>query len=269
LVGAKAATLALLAERGFPVPEFFVIPSPVLAQHLSANGIVWPGDLEEEIVRTAPMPADVSRAILEAYERLAQAPGQSRVAVRSSGADEDGATTSLAGQFSSFLDVDRADAVLEAVAACWASYLSPRSLAYRAETGIAVGSAPHFAVIVQAQVASEKAGVLFTVHPLDPESGNACIEATLGSGDTVAGGRGAPDTLSIRRSDGQLIEAHLGSQDRGSPVLTEGETNRLLQLGLRIEEVQGGPQDIEWAFDAGGLWILQARPITALSPQRS
>ena len=52
----------------------------------------------------------------------------------------------------------------------------------------------------------------------------------------------------------------------GSPVLTGSEARELVELGLRIEQLLGGPQDIEWAHDDGRLWILQARPITALSP---
>jgi pyruvate,water dikinase len=52
---------------------------------------------------------------------------------------------------------------------------------------------------------------------------------------------------------------------RTSAVLTDAEGRELLGLGLRIEQLLGGPQDIEWAYDAGRLWILQARPITALS----
>jgi pyruvate, water dikinase len=46
------------------------------------------------------------------------------------------------------------------------------------------------------------------------------------------------------------------------PVLTQSETARIVQTGLRIEELLGGPQDVEWAIDSGGLWILQSRPVT-------
>jgi pyruvate, water dikinase len=52
---------------------------------------------------------------------------------------------------------------------------------------------------------------------------------------------------------------------RTSAVLTDAEARELLRLGLRIEQLLGGPQDIEWAYEDGRLWILQARPITALS----
>jgi phosphoenolpyruvate synthase/pyruvate phosphate dikinase len=282
-VGAKAATLARLAHEGIPVPGFFVVPSTALSLHLETNGIAWPGLAEE--LRDAPVPASVRRPVLDAYDRLGPPSGHPTVAVRSSGAEEDSVGASFAGQFASVLGVQGYEALLEALKECWASYLSPKSLRYRAQRGIDIGPEPRLAVIVQVQVFAVKAGVLFTVHPLDPRSDTACIEANFGTGESVVGGLATPDTLTISRSDGEVVDAHIGtkhqmtsvSSERGtalldvedpkrtSAVLTDAEARELLRLGLRIEQLLGGPQDIEWAYDEGRLWILQARPITALS----
>jgi pyruvate,water dikinase len=149
-----------------------------------------------------------------------------------------------------------------------------------------VSPEPRFAVIVQAQVFSGKSGVLFTVHPLEPRSDTACIEANFGTGDSVAGGLATPDTITVSRSTGDVVEAHIATKRRmtsvspesegtallelkdhrsTSAVLTDAEARELLQMGLRIERLLGGPQDIEWAYDDGHLWVLQARPVTALS----
>lgn len=297
LVGAKAVTLARLAHEGTPVPEFFVVPSTALSLHIGANGIAWPGSagvagengrflrLGHEL-RAGPVPATVSQPVLDAYDRLCLTSGHPAVAVRSSGAEEDSAAASFAGQFASILGVQGHAALLEALRECWASYLTPKSLAYRAQRGIDVGPEPRFAVIVQAQVFSRKSGVLFTVHPLEPRSGTACIEANFGTGDSVAGGLATPDTVTVSRSSGDVLEAHIATKRRmtwvspesegtallevaddrsTSAVLTDVEARELLQLGLRIERLLGAPQDIEWAYDDEHLWILQARPITALS----
>ena len=297
LVGAKAATLARLAHEGMPVPEFFVVPSTALSLHLGASGIAWPGSTEAagesgrllrlgEELRAAPVPPTVSRPVLDAYDRLCLTSGHPTVALRSSGAEEDSAAASFAGQFASILGVQGHAAVLDALRECWASYLTPKSLGYRAQRGIDVGPEPRFAVIVQVQVFSRKSGVLFTVHPLEPRSGMACIEANFGTGDSVAGGLATPDTLTVSRSSGDVVEAHIGTKRRmtsvspeskgtallgvgddrsTSSVLTDVEAGELLNVGLRIERLLGGPQDIEWAYDDERLWILQARPITALS----
>jgi pyruvate,water dikinase len=208
----------------------------------------------------------VSGAVLDAYDRFGLAGGPPAVAVRSSGAEEDSVTASFAGQFASVLGVQGHAALLDALKECWASYLSPRSLAYRAQHGIGLGVQPRFGVIVQAQVFAARAGVVFTVHPLEPEGDAACIEANRGTGDSVVGGLATPDTLTVSRSSGNVVDEHIGSQ-RHAPVLTDVEAREVLELGLRIEEVLGGPQDIEWAYDGKRLWILQARPITALSPR--
>jgi pyruvate,water dikinase len=297
LIGAKAATLARLAHEGIPVPEFFVVPSTALSLHLGANGIAWPGSADVagesgrflrlgDELRAGPVPRTVSRPVLDAYDRLCLTSGHPAVAVRSSGAEEDAAAASFAGQFASILGVQGHAALREALKECWASYLTPKSLGYRAQRGIDVGPEPRFAVIVQVQVFSRRSGVLFTVHPLEPRSGTACIEANFGTGDSVAGGLATPDTVTVSRSSGDVVEAHIATKRRmtsvlpesegtallevedhrsTSAVLTDVEARELLQIGLRIERLLGAPQDIEWAYDDEQLWILQARPITALS----
>ena len=39
------------------------------------------------------------------------------------------------------------------------------------------------------------------------------------------------------------------------------EANRYLE-GLHLADLNGCPQDIEWAYDATGLYMLQSRPVT-------
>src|SRR5437588_8172152 len=266
-VGAKAATLARLAHEGIPVPEFFVVPSTALSLHLGANGIAWPGSTGVaaeserflrlgEALRAGAVPPSVSKPILDAYDRLYLTSGHPIVAVRSSGAEEDSAATSFAGQFASILGVQGHAALLDGLKECWASYLTPKSLGYRAQRGIDVGPAPRFAVIVQVQVFSRRSGVLFTVHPLEPRSDTTCIEANFGTGDSVAGGLATPDTVMVSRSSGDVVEAHIATKRRmtsvspasegtallevddhrsTSAVLRDVEARELLEFGLRIE----------------------------------
>jgi pyruvate,water dikinase len=44
--------------------------------------------------------------------------------------------------------------------------------------------------------------------------------------------------------------------------LSSRDVHRLWELGKRISEHFGAPQDIEWAFHDGNLFLLQSRPIT-------
>jgi len=288
-VGGKAANLAAMAAASFPVPPFFVVTSAALGEHMAANKIRWPdlGDARRvaaarKRIRTCPVPDAVAREVTAAYRRLAPGgTGPAAVAVRSSAAAEDGADASFAGQFSSILNVVGDEAVLDFLRECWASALSERSLAYRA--ALPAASAPGFAVIVQVQVEARCAGVLFTVHPLDPDAGTAYIEANFGTGESVVGGLVTPDSFTLDRAGAGVIESVVARKRRmtstaaGSgmlvdvdpacrdrPVLTDDEAMAILALGLRIEALFGGPQDVEWAFDDRSLWVLQARPITTL-----
>jgi phosphoenolpyruvate synthase/pyruvate phosphate dikinase len=281
-----------MAHEGIPVPDFFCLPSAAFARHLTENTIHWPEsvnmstdferlrDLRAKILM-APVPEAVSRPALAAYDDLCSAAGHDKVAVRSSGGEEDSASSSFAGQFASILGVSTD--LLDAVKECWASYLSDRSLRYRASQGIPLPGVPTFGVIVQAQVLSQKAGVLFTMHPLEPDLRVAYIEANFGTGESVVGGLTTPDAITISRSSGEVVESAIGTkrrmtmvslEARGSsevdveesqrnlPVLSDSEAQAIFELGLRIEGLMGGPQDIEWAFDSQGLWILQSRPLT-------
>jgi pyruvate,water dikinase len=278
--------LARLAQAAIPVPQFFVVSSLAFAEHLSRNGIEWAGSADAESLREqifrAPVPNEVGAPLSEALEGLNAVARHSKVAVRSSGAEEDSASSSFAGQFTSVLSVDPSD-VLEAVKKCWASYVSDRSMSYRASRGIAIGDLPGFAVIIQTQVFSLKAGVLFTVHPLEPDGDSAYLEANYGTGESVVGSLATPDGMTISRSSGKVVESRIGTKRRmtsvsphsqgsslvevetslqSSPALTNDEAEEVFEMGRRIEQLQGSPQDIEWTFDTRGLWIVQARPIT-------
>jgi pyruvate,water dikinase len=287
-----------MAGEGIAVPPFHVLPSGAFALHLAANQIRWPTSAEEiadpghvaalrDHIREAPVPEVLARQALEAYEELCSASGHDQVAVRSSAGEEDSASASFAGQFSSILGVAGLLQLLDAVKECWASYLSARSLRYRAGRSIPFGQTPSFGVVVQVQVHPGKGGVAATVHPLEPDGDLIYIEANFGTGESVTGGLANPDAVSVSRSTLRVVEARIGTKRRmtrvapdsgpgrsivedvdddrrRSRVLTDAEARQIAEVCLRLEALLDGPQDVEWAFDPDGLWVLQSRPITAL-----
>lgn len=274
---------------GIPVPDFFVVTSAAFEHHLAVNRLTWPASDDPETIEQlaarimrAPMPGAVHEALLRAYQAQMRANVEKFVAVRSSGATEDSGPASFAGQFSTTLNI-RGGRLKRAVQECWASSLSASSLAYRKRRRLLLGPGPAFAVVVQIQVFSQRAGVLFTRHPLDPDGDSAYIESNFGTGESVVGGMVTPDSYALSRSTRKLVESRIGSKKRmtvvssdeqgsrvvdtdpGSsarPSLTAAEAEQLLFMGLKIEALMGHPQDIEWAFDKSRLWILQARPQT-------
>jgi pyruvate, water dikinase len=258
--GGKAARLSETLCAGLPVP-------PGLALHPDC------------VARTAQnnlLPHE--RAALE--HALAQFK-DGAVAVRSSAIGEDGASASFAGQHASFLNVRGLDGVLSAIASVWASGQTEAARRYRARMSIA--GEPRVAVIVQALVPAEVAGVLFTVDPISGSGDSFLVEASWGLGEAVVGGLVTPDRYVIAHT-GELLERQLGRKDVAMVADEHGGTTelaisdparvheacldkealvRLAELGAACERLFGAGQDIEWAEARGKLSLLQCRPVTS------
>ena len=204
--------------------------------------------------------------------------------MRSSATAEDTADTSFAGMNETFLNIRGGEHVIDAVRNCWRSLFGARTIYYRGLNGFAQADMD-IAVVVQRQVESRSAGVMFTVNPATGERDELVIEGSFGLGEAVVSGSVSPDryvvdkaTLAIRRREvhhKDLVIEYApegGTQQRTltevqalKPVLTDEEVVAVAELGRRIEEHYGSPQDTEWAFDPDGtLWMLQSRPITTL-----
>lgn len=261
LVGGKAINLGLLINEGFPVPDGFVVTTAAYRHARASGGVI---------------PAELATAIGQAYRAL----GSPAVAVRSSATAEDMAGASMAGQYETILDVRGEEALLAAVAACWASIDAPRVRSYLAEhqidpAAIAMG------VVVQELVAAEVAGVLFTANPRLGARGEMLIEASWGLGETVVGGLVQPDTLVLDRATGAVKQATIADKQvwiepgthgpqpvsearRRQPCLNSRNVRDLWRLGGRVTDYYGKPQDTEWAMRDGQIYLLQARAITTL-----
>ena len=53
------------------------------------------------------------------------------------------------------------------------------------------------------------------------------------------------------------------------PPLDDHEVRRVFNLSRQAEDLFGMPQDVEWTFQNGNLWVLQSRPITTTAAQGS
>lgn len=168
--------------------------------------------------------------------------GADAVVVRSSATAEDNETQSFAGVFESILNVDRAG-LEAAILKVRASFDTDRARSY-------VGDGGRGSVLVQRMVAAEYAGVLFTRDPA--AAGLAMVELVHGTADELVSGAARPHTYRLGRVSGQVVG------DVEPPV----ELPALLALGRKAEELFGGPQDIEWAYQAGHFYLVQSRDIT-------
>ncbi len=256
LSGGKGASLASMTQNGLPVPPGFVVTSAAFAQAVDEAGLLTclkARDLEgaRAVVSGTEPPRDLIKA---AYERLPQ--GVS-VAVRSSACAEDGAEASYAGQQETYLFVESFDEVCEKVVECWLSFFSERALFYRQHKGDLDDI--QMAVVVQQMVDADKAGVMFTVDPVNHRRDRVVVEAARGVGEHVVSGEVTPDYYTLDRK-GTLKKARVVDEQ----VLTTSELADLVKLGLHLADLNGCPQDIEWAYDSTGLYMLQSRPVTTL-----
>jgi phosphohistidine swiveling domain-containing protein len=239
LVGGKGAQLGAMLLGGLPVPDGFCVTTDAFRRGMD------PG---------------LAREIVAAYEALGAGP----VAVRSSATTEDLPEASFAGQQESYLNINGAAAVIEAVRACWQSLYTERAVAYRRDRDIP-DSAVALAAVVQRMVQADAAGVLFTVNPVTGATDELVIEAACGLGDKVVSARVTPDRYRVRRrAPHELIEVE-GSET--GAWMTAQVLAELARLGLAAERLLGRAADIEWAVAGGSVHLLQARAVTAAGPR--
>jgi pyruvate, water dikinase len=244
-------------------------------------------------VEESPIPDDVAAAILHAHANLCavEAGGNLELplAVRSSATTEDAEDASFAGLQDTYLWMKGAQAVLAAVRRCWASLYSVESLSYRRRQGIPEAGVA-MAVVVQRMVDARTAGVMFTRSPTTGDRSVVVIEGAWGLGSAVVSGEVTPDRFVLGKITGEISvreisdkhirhlplpeggteEAETPPELRNEPCVSDGDLQRLRELGRRIERHYGRPQDIEWAIDQDGqVLILQSRPETVWSAREA
>ena len=236
-------------------------------------------DILRARLRAEDIPENVAAQIRSAYSGLGWPP----VAVRSSATAEDLPGMSFAGQQDTFLNVVGDEALLRAVVECWSSLWTARAIAYRTRNNID-HAAVSLAVVVQEMVQSDTSGVLFTANPLTGRRDETVIDATFGLGEALVSGQVEPDHYVVETDSGKILQKQLGAkatvvrglagggveetedERRSEQALPDEYIVRLTELGKRVADLYGEPQDIEWAIADGNLLLLQSRPITSLFP---
>ncbi len=298
LVGGKGANLGEMTQAKIPVPPGFIVTANAYYDFISKSGLaprisaVLKGiDTEDskalqkasndikELILKAQMPKETTQAIKKAYEEL----GDGLVAVRSSATAEDLPEASFAGQQSTFLNVEGADSVVQAVQACWASLFEARAIYYREQQHF-----DHFkvgiAVPVQRMVASESSGVMFTVEPITSDTSKIVIEAIYGLGEGLVSGEVTPDLYIIDKQSMNIISRTIsqqtkkltratgnGERNAWQPVsmarekqkISDADIVQLAEIAKNLEDHYKTPQDIEWAKDSS-IYIVQTRPVTTI-----
>ena len=262
-VGGKAASLSRLAAS-HPVPPGFAIPAVPTDTHDAINGL--------------------AAAIELAYRDLAKRCGSPdpAVAVRSSALDEDGSDASFAGQHDTYLNIRGVDLLIDAVRRCVSSASTEAALAYRTRRGLPVDDV-RMAVLVQRLVPADVSAVAFSANPISGDLGEVMINSNWGLGESIVSGAATPDMFVVRKDDRRLISRDVARKDRMTVMvdggtaeadvpesmrsacsLSESQLMHITDLVTRLERGVGHAVDVELAFAADTLYLLQCRPITTL-----
>ncbi|MDD5254200.1 MAG: phosphoenolpyruvate synthase [Candidatus Nanoarchaeia archaeon] len=322
IAGGKGANLGEMFAMNLPVPNGFAISAGAYKRFLDYNhvakkiySILQGLDVEnnsllqskaneiQKLIVELKIPDDLKDKILEAYEyidknkelfdKLANKnldifrAGRELplVAVRSSATAEDLPEASFAGQQATFLNVKGKQQILDAVKKCWASLFTARAIYYRIKNNF-----PHekvfISVLVQKQIQSQKAGVIFTVNPLNNNDKEIMIEACYGLGESIVSGSISPDQYILDKTFLRVISKKMNRQEwmfktdvnlkqtikRNVPedlkykqILSDHEIRALGEFAKIIEKHYEIPQDIEYAVESGQIYIVQSRPITTLN----
>jgi pyruvate,water dikinase len=285
LAGGKAHALSrVLREAGLPVPRGFVITTRAFSRFIAHNDLrhrldellaeVYLDDwrrLEElsremvAMVRAGKVPGELHQDIRLGLAELERQGEADAFSIRSSAISEDG-HISFAGQYASVLPVSKED-VLEAYKEVLASKYAPRAVAYRIRRGLADQETP-MAVLVMEMIEARVGGVVYT---RDRAAGDAAppfltVYAVPGPGHRLVDGSAEPEVHYFTREANtrfvKCISGHPAPTPPGQACLSLETASQLAGWGLRLEELAGCPQDIEWCQDnQGACYILQARPL--------
>ena len=287
--GPKAANLARLAQAGLPTPGGFCIDAAAYRRQLSALALEATAQAvasdDPHVARRAaldmrlallerPIDAALREPLLRAWRAMA-ASASDGIAVRSSALVEDRSGASFAGQFQSYMPLHTEQEFETALQACWAALWSTRVLRYMAGHG-ASASETAMAALVQPFIPAKVSGGALsrTTGPRPGESADIVINAAPGLGAAIAQGEVVPERI-VLTAEGELRETSAGREyaalrcahgQRGRVFarprcLTDAQAVQLGRLIKRVEALLGMAVEIEWALDAEGLRLLQARPL--------
>lgn len=295
-VGGKGASLGELTKAGFHVPEGFVITALAFEEYLKETDVnveirarlnkINLKDIKSveessgiimDLVMNKIMTKSMQREILKEFRKLKV----KYVAVRSSATAEDSKIDSWAGELETYLNTTE-KMILKNVKKCWASLYTPRALFYRIERKMRRKSVS-VAVVIQKMIQSEVSGICFTVHPITKDRNQMIIEAGYGLGEAIVGGMITPDAYVVEKDSLTILDININEQEKmikwvknknqtiavpkakqAKQKFKNSDIIKLSKIVRNIEKHYKIPQDIEWAFAKGKIYITQSRPITTL-----
>lgn len=306
IVGTKAANLGELIKAGFEVPNGFCISTRAYLDFLKENDIQQKiltilkkneyDDLKKsKIIHKLIINSKISDQLkCTIFEKVLKLWKNNRISIacRSSSVIEDGKRSSFAGQFSSFINIEKEE-IMKAVKLCWSSQFSYRALTYIRKKEIKEDKFL-MAVIIQEMINSITSGILFTKHPRRTDN-VSIIESSWGLCESIVQGLVNPDEFIVKNDENKVIECNRNKKEiciisknlyeqqkipcklisnkkgfidnslKTNSILCKIEKKyqtqlslsrkqaiKIAEIGKILEEKFNMPQDIEWSLDTNG-----------------
>lgn len=258
----KAGNLARLQVLDLPVPPFSTLAFEFTKDSAYQAAVeAWQAKVIHSKDPADSIPDFICQFLQrEATSILDQFKPDGLYSVRSSASIEDGPQHSFAGQFTSLLNVAGRD-LAQAVNQVVASFYQPEVLAYLSYNELSLADLEPY-IIIQEMVAAEYSGIYFTANPRGLLNEHLLVVGA-GLGNQVVEDKVAVTTYSIHPQD----EIILTSQSGSAAHLSRQVLQKLQELATRIQSHYQQAMDIEFALANDQIWLLQARPITQLSPE--
>ncbi len=297
-VGRKGLSLFHLRKMDVPVPPFLVLSGTIFTEYIKEclgsdiDSKTSDADIREKILKGA-FTQETKEHVIEAYSRLSGFT-DSWVSVRSSIIlPPTRRDISFAGMLDTVLNVKGVDDVFLSIRKVYASAFTSQVAMYLSQVGLSIADIK-VATVVQKMVQAEASGVVFTTDPITMDNSYLTIEAVFGLGDVIADGLITPDQYVIEKDTLEFKEKRIVPQDwmmvrkitnkdnaggdqkvqiskswQSQQKLENRYVNELAKIALIVEKAEKEPLDLEWVFEGGRIWLLQAstaQPVTI--PQR-
>ena len=231
-IGGKGANLVELRQSGLPVPAGYCVTT----------------DVHDYYNQYGKLPDGLVNEVAEVKKSLG-----GKVAIRSSANLEDGSELSMAGVFESryvYDDMNIADAIERILAQSRSEEVAQfMRLHGRSVDEIKMG------LVIQELIVPEAAGVVYT----GVNRSSILIQYVDDFGATLVGGETQGSAIVVNK-DGEITESS-GFETR---PMSQSAIHQIIQLSHAIESLFPGiPQDIEFAYRDGTVYIVQARTLTA------
>lgn len=249
--GGKANSLLKLVSNGINIPKFFILSSHAYQSFLEFNQISLAKNYQniKESIDKAIFPEDLKEEIYNLWDEYHFI----KASIRSSASNEDGHEKSFAGQYETFLNIEK-DNLLKSIKNCWKSLYGDHVLAYNNDLNTVSMN-----IIIEEMIDADYSGVAFSIDPTSNSKNYSVIEVVKGLGEQLVSGSVTPSSLKIRRQTGRCDFCS------GNIKLDDKTIFELEKMVLKIEKIYDLPIDIEWCILKNSIYILQARPITAFN----